>query len=110
MAEFSRQQPDEQVSAQTPALPRGDEAAYLAQSFSKMASVIRSQQTALQEANVSLEQRVQERTAELRRTTAEKERIGSELRIASEIQKSILPRTFHPFSHDAPSAICAPTH
>ena len=48
MAQFMRQQPDEQVSAQTPALPRGDEAAYLAQSFSKMASVIRSQQTALQ--------------------------------------------------------------
>ncbi|HEX6531314.1 MAG TPA: SpoIIE family protein phosphatase, partial [Nitrospira sp.] len=97
MAQFMRQQPDEQTSEQTPELPRGDEAAYLAQSFSKMASVIRSQQTALQEANTSLEQRVQERTAELRRTTAEKERIGSELRIASEIQKSILPRTFPPF-------------
>jgi serine phosphatase RsbU (regulator of sigma subunit)/anti-sigma regulatory factor (Ser/Thr protein kinase) len=97
MAQFMRQQPDEQASGQTPELPRGDEAAYLAQSFSKMASVIRSQQTALQEANTSLEQRVQERTAELRRTTAEKERIGSELRIASEIQKSILPRTFPPF-------------
>ena len=40
---------------------------------------------------------MQERTAELRRTMAEKERIGSELRIASEIQKSILPRTFPPF-------------
>jgi sigma-B regulation protein RsbU (phosphoserine phosphatase) len=97
MAQFMRQRPDEQASGQTPELPRGDEAAYLAQSFSKMASVIRSQQTALQEANTSLEQRVQERTAELRRTTAEKERIGSELRIASEIQKSILPRTFPPF-------------
>src|SRR5262245_33933777 len=34
---------------------------------------------------------------ELHRTMAEKERIGSELRIASEIQKSILPRTFPPF-------------
>jgi sigma-B regulation protein RsbU (phosphoserine phosphatase) len=62
-----------------------------------MAGVIRSQQNALQEANTFLEQRVQERTAELRRTTAEKERIASELRIASEIQKSILPRTFPPF-------------
>jgi phosphoserine phosphatase RsbU/P len=97
MAQFMRQQPDELGSGQTPALPRGDEAAYLADSFSKMASVIRSQQTALQEANASLEQRVQERTAELRRTTIEKERIASELRIASEIQKSILPRTFPPF-------------
>jgi sigma-B regulation protein RsbU (phosphoserine phosphatase) len=109
MAQFMRQQPDEQVSAQTPALPRGDEAAFLAQSFSKMASVIRSQQTALQEANASLEQRVQERTAELRRTTAEKERIGSELRIASEIQKSILPRTFPPFPDRADFEIYATT-
>jgi hypothetical protein len=53
MAQFMRQQPDELGSGQTPALPRGDEAAYLADSFSKMASVIRSQQTALQEANAS---------------------------------------------------------
>ncbi len=44
-----------------------------------------------------LEQRVIERTEELRATMAEKERIGSELRIASEIQQSILPRTFPPF-------------
>ena len=44
-----------------------------------------------------MEQRVEERTQELHRTMAEKERIGSELRIASEIQKSILPRTFPPF-------------
>jgi len=109
MAQFMRQQPDEQASGQTPELPRGDEAAYLAQSFSKMASVIRSQQTALQEANTSLEQRVQERTAELRRTTAEKERIGSELRIASEIQKSILPRTFPPFPDRADFEIYATT-
>ena len=109
MAQFMRQQPDEQASGQTPALPRGDEAAYLAQSFSKMAGVIRSQQTALQEVNASLEQRVQERTAELRRTTAEKERIGSELRIASEIQKSILPRTFPPFPDRADFEIYATT-
>jgi sigma-B regulation protein RsbU (phosphoserine phosphatase) len=34
---------------------------------------------------------------ELHRTMAEKERIASELRIAGEIQKSILPRTFPPF-------------
>jgi len=109
MAQFMRQQPDDQASGQTPALPRGDEAAYLAQSFSKMAEVIRSQQNALQEANASLEQRVQERTAELRRTTAEKERIGSELRIASEIQKSILPRTFPPFPDRSDFEIYATT-
>lgn len=34
---------------------------------------------------------------ELHRTMAEKERIASELRIASEIQKSILPRKFPPY-------------
>jgi sigma-B regulation protein RsbU (phosphoserine phosphatase) len=107
MAQFMEQQPDE--SGQTPALPQGDEAAYLAESFSKMADVIRSQHTALQEANASLEQRVQERTEELRRTTAEKERIGSELRIASEIQKSILPRTFPPFPDRADFEIYATT-
>ena len=109
MGQFMRQQPDEQAAGQTPALPSGDEAAYLTQSFSKMASVIRSQQNALQEANASLEQRVQERTAELRRTMAEKERIGSELRIASEIQKSILPRTFPPFPHREDFEIYATT-
>ena len=109
MVQFMRQQPEEQASGQTIELPRGDEAAYLAQSFSKMAEVIRSQQTALQEANASLEQRVQERTAELRRTMAEKERIGSELRIASEIQRSILPRTFPPFPDRADFEIYATT-
>jgi sigma-B regulation protein RsbU (phosphoserine phosphatase) len=108
MMQFMRQQP-EAAAGRTPALPGGDEAAYLAQSFSKMADVIRSQQNALQEANASLEQRVQERTAELRRTTAEKERIGSELRIASEIQKSILPRTFPPFPHREDFEIYATT-
>lgn len=44
-----------------------------------------------------LERRVVERTEQLRTTTAEKERIGSELKIASDIQRSILPRTFPPF-------------
>lgn len=62
-----------------------------------MQSVIESQQHELRETNATLEQRVVERTEELRRTMAEKERIGSELRIASEIQRSILPRTFPPF-------------
>src|SRR4029453_5635131 len=74
-----------------------------------MASVIRSQQTALQESNASLEQRVQERTAELRRTTAEKERIGGELPSPREIQKSILARTFPPFPDRADFEIYAAT-
>lgn len=46
---------------------------------------------------------------ELHRTMAEKERIGSELRIASEIQKSILPRTFPPFPDRADFDIFATT-
>jgi phosphoserine phosphatase RsbU/P len=109
MALFMGQQPDGQTSGRTPMLPKGDEAAYLTQSFSKMADVIRSQQSALQAANASLEQRVQERTAELHRTTADKERIASELRIASEIQRSILPRTFPPFPDRADFEIFATT-
>jgi sigma-B regulation protein RsbU (phosphoserine phosphatase) len=59
--------------------------------------VILTQRRQLEHANATLEQRVIERTEELRRTTAEKERIASELRIASQIQGSILPRTFPPF-------------
>ena len=97
MGQFVGQQRQMEAAGRAAALPGGDEAASLARSFSNMADVIRSQQKALQEANASLEQRVEERTQELHRTMAEKERIGSELRIASEIQKSILPRTFPPF-------------
>jgi serine phosphatase RsbU (regulator of sigma subunit) len=76
-----------------------NEVAHLADAFEQMQAVIATQQGALRDANLHLEQRVVERTEQLRRTTAEKERIGSELRIASDIQKSILPRTFPPFPH-----------
>lgn len=75
----------------------GDEVAYLGGAFDRMKAVIAAQQQELLEANRTLEQRVVERTEQLRRTMEEKERIGSELRIASEIQRSILPRTFPPF-------------
>jgi sigma-B regulation protein RsbU (phosphoserine phosphatase) len=74
-----------------------NEVVALADEFVSMQAVIERQQQELVAANTTLEQRVLERTEELRRTTAEKERIGSELRIASEIQRSILPRTFPPF-------------
>ena len=57
----------------------GDELEDLANSFNKMTSDLKGY------------------TAELRRTTAEKERIESDLRIAGEIQASMLPRTFPPF-------------
>ena len=40
---------------------------------------------------------LQEHIEELRRTTAERERIESELRIASSIQMSLVPRTFPPY-------------
>lgn len=81
---------------QIPALT-GDEVVHIAGAFEQMKAVIGSQQKELKDANLLLEQRVIERTEELRRTMEEKERIGSELRIASDIQKSILPRTFPAF-------------
>lgn len=82
-----------------PVLPVNDEVIHLADAFEQMQAVITAQQRELRDTNLDLENRVIERTEQLRRTTAEKERIGSELRIASEIQKSILPRTFPPFPH-----------
>lgn len=75
----------------------GNEVHALATEFEMMAAMIRRQHTALQDANASLEQRVMERTEQLRVSMAEKERISSELRIASAIQQSILPQTFPPF-------------
>jgi sigma-B regulation protein RsbU (phosphoserine phosphatase) len=83
--------------APRPNFEQGNEVATLTAEFETMQAVITRQQDDLLEANAHLEQRVVERTEELRRTMAEKERISSELRIASEIQKSILPRTFPAF-------------
>jgi len=79
------------------AVPTGDEVTHITAAFERMKSVIATQQADLREANQSLERRVVERTEQLRQTMEEKERIGSELRIASEIQRSILPRTFPAF-------------
>lgn len=90
----SRPEPSAQAAA-----PAGDEVAHITGAFERMKSVIAAQQAELRDANQFLEQRVVERTEELRRTMEEKERIGSELRIASDIQKSILPRTFPAFPH-----------
>jgi len=97
MRQFVRREGMHPLSA--PALSVSDEVAHLAEAFDQMQTVIVAQQRDLLEANLHLENRVVERTEQLKRTTAEKERIGSELRIASEIQKSILPRTFPPFPH-----------
>lgn len=82
-----------------PGLLRGNEVTALTAEFESMAATIDRQQSELREANASLERRVLERTEQLRMTMAEKERIASELRIASDIQQSILPRTFPPFPH-----------
>ena len=93
MASFASPQSD---GPQKTALS-GNEVLALTQEFEAMASTIGSQQAALRQANAHLEQRVLERTEQLRTTLAEKERISSELRVASSIQQSILPRTFPPF-------------
>lgn len=75
----------------------GDEVIALNQEFESMAFIISKQHEELREANVSLEKHVVERTEQLRVTLAEKERISSELRVASSIQQSILPRKFPPY-------------
>jgi sigma-B regulation protein RsbU (phosphoserine phosphatase) len=95
MEEFVGQRP--YAPGQAATRLSGDEVVHITSAFEQMKAVIGSQQQELREANQLLEQRVIERTAELRRTTEEKERIGSELRIASDIQRSILPRIFPPF-------------
>ena len=99
----------ESVREQSDIFSRGDEVNHLTIAFERMQGTITEQQNALREANATLEQRVIERTEELRRTTAEKERIGSELRIASDIQRSILPRTFPPFPDRGDFTIYATT-
>ena len=72
-------------------------AALLTLMHKRARGTILAQRQALEDLNANLEQRVIERTEELRRTMAEKERFASELMIASQIQRSILPRTFPPF-------------
>lgn len=62
-----------------PAIPTGDEVGDLAASFGRMQASLK------------------EHIATLTATTAAKERIQSELRIAHDIQMSILPKTFPPF-------------
>ncbi len=95
--------------APTPSRAQGNEVAELTAEFETMQMVIKQQRDDLLDANAHLEQRVVERTEELRRTMVEKERIASELRIASEIQKSILPRTFPPFPERGDFEIYAET-
>jgi len=72
-------------------------AALLTLMHKRARGTILAQRQALEDLNANLEQRVIDRTEELRQTMAEKERFASELMIASQIQRSILPRTFPPF-------------
>jgi len=67
------------LDAPLPKAKGRDEVAHLTESFGRMRD--------------DLQQYVEE----LRRTTAERERIESELRIAADIQMSLVPRTFPPF-------------
>jgi serine phosphatase RsbU (regulator of sigma subunit) len=96
MDAFANRSPE--ASATTFRPSRGNEIHHLTEAFANMEATITRQHQDLQTANATLEQRVIQRTEELRTTMAEKERIGSELRIASDIQRSILPRTFPPFA------------
>lgn len=93
MASFASTQPRRSGPE---ALP-DNEILALTKEFEFMASTINKQQDELRKANADLEQRVIERTEQLRATMTEKERISSELRVASSIQQSILPRTFPPY-------------
>lgn len=94
MAMFAKHNPAHFLDTRTLS---GNEVVALTQEFESMASTISRQHAELREANVDLENRVVERTEQLRATLTEKERISSELRVASSIQQSILPRRFPPY-------------
>jgi len=107
MEAFANQTPERSLGKNMAS--RGDEVHHLSNVFANMQTTIIRQHQELQKANATLEQRVIQRTEELRTTMAEKERIGSELRIASDIQRSILPRTFPPFPDRGDFTIYATT-
>lgn len=56
---------------------------------------------------VYMERTLQQYVANLRETTAAKERIESELKIAHDIQMSMVPKTFPPFPHRSEFALFA---
>lgn len=68
-------------------------------SIEPMARKYRDEVGRLAEAFLFMEQELRQYVRDLRETTAAKERIESELRIAHDIQMSILPKTFPPFPH-----------
>ncbi len=97
-ADFARGELDQTVTA------RGiKELGVLAQSFNHMAFQLRQSFTALEEANAELEQRVDQRTTELReanqeitllndRLKAENVRMSAELEVTRQLQQMLLPK------------------
>ena len=53
----------------------------------------------LAESFITMERALRQSVRELKKTTAAKERIESELKIARDIQMSMVPKTFPPFPH-----------
>ena len=91
-------QPLKKLAAYARELPQHDFAATKASSvISTLPARYRDEVGNLAEALLFMEEALRHYIRDLRETTAAKERIESELKIASEIQMSILPRTFPPF-------------
>lgn len=91
-------QPLKKLAAYARELPQHDFSAAEASSAIKdLPTRFRDEVGNLAEALLFMEEALRHYIRDLRETTATKERIESELKIASEIQMSILPRTFPPF-------------
>lgn len=91
-------QPLKELAAYARELPEHDfSAVELSPAISTLPSRYRDEVGNLAEALLFMEKALRQYLRDLQETTAAKERIESELKIASEIQMSILPRTFPPF-------------
>ena len=91
-------QPLKKLSAYARELPQHDFSAAEASSAIKdLPTRYRDEVGNLAEALLFMEEALRQYIRDLRETTATKERIESELKIARDIQMSILPRTFPPF-------------
>ena len=91
-------QPLKRLAAYARDLPQHDFAGTEAASaISALPAKYRDEVGNLAEALLFMEESLRQYILDLRETTAAKERIESELKIASEIQMSILPLTFPPF-------------
>ncbi len=91
-------QPLKKLATYARELPRHDfSAAEVASEIRDLPARYRDEVGNLAAALLFMEEALRQYIIDLRETTASKERIESELKIASEIQMSILPRTFPPF-------------